>query len=359
MKPVMVPTTDVNSETAIVTAGASPTVRRYRPGSSWPRSRRARRCWTSWPRTRATCCGAPRRARRYRSLKPLAYLFPTRRGASKSTPPGWRRRPCRPRRRHPTACVRRHPRRARAAELGVDLASLATGELVTVKMVEAAAGNGASAPPPELPLPLDAPSGVERVAVIGAGLGATQVIDIFAPGPYRPNAPRRRQQAVAVVDDDRAPVGGTGGRGSRRRRQRSSLEELFAERPFRLRRDRDRHLGIRPGPGFGSCAATSASRSPTPSIRPPGSAPAWSSGPGTSSAPTAISASARASGTTTSCPRYNSFDHHNVLGTDITTGPGCMTSGLVRIGDRVRLGTGIFVEPHWRSETARRWRREP
>jgi acetyltransferase-like isoleucine patch superfamily enzyme len=43
---------------------------------------------------------------------------------------------------------------------------------------------------------------------------------------------------------------------------------------------------------------------------------------------------------------YNSFDHHNVLGSDISTGPGCMTSGLVRIGDRVRLGTGIFVEPH-------------
>ena len=43
---------------------------------------------------------------------------------------------------------------------------------------------------------------------------------------------------------------------------------------------------------------------------------------------------------------YNSFDHHNVLGSDISTGPGCMTSGLVRIGDGVRLGTGIFVEPH-------------
>ena len=24
---------------------------------------------------------------------------------------------------------------------------------------------------------------------------------------------------------------------------------------------------------------------------------------------------------------YNSFDHHNVLGSDISTGPGCMTSG--------------------------------
>jgi UDP-3-O-[3-hydroxymyristoyl] glucosamine N-acyltransferase len=43
---------------------------------------------------------------------------------------------------------------------------------------------------------------------------------------------------------------------------------------------------------------------------------------------------------------YNSFDHHNVLGSDISTGPGCMTSGLVKIGDRTRLGTGIYIEPH-------------
>ncbi len=43
---------------------------------------------------------------------------------------------------------------------------------------------------------------------------------------------------------------------------------------------------------------------------------------------------------------YNSFDHHTRLGNDISTGPGCMTSGLVEIGDRCRLGTGIFIEPH-------------
>jgi acetyltransferase-like isoleucine patch superfamily enzyme len=43
---------------------------------------------------------------------------------------------------------------------------------------------------------------------------------------------------------------------------------------------------------------------------------------------------------------YNSYDHHNRLGSDISTGPACVTSGLVVIGDRVRLGTGIYVEPH-------------
>ncbi len=70
-------------------------------------------------------------------------------------------------------------------------------------MVEAAAGTGASTPPPELPLPLDAPSGVERVAVIGAGFGANQVIDIFATDPTGLTPRRGRQQAVAVIDDDK------------------------------------------------------------------------------------------------------------------------------------------------------------
>jgi len=43
---------------------------------------------------------------------------------------------------------------------------------------------------------------------------------------------------------------------------------------------------------------------------------------------------------------YNSYDHHNRLGSDISTGPACATSGLVILGDRVRLGTGIYVEPY-------------
>ena len=42
---------------------------------------------------------------------------------------------------------------------------------------------------------------------------------------------------------------------------------------------------------------------------------------------------------------HNSFDHHSELGSDITTGPGCVTSGLVKIGDRCRFGMGVFLEP--------------
>jgi sugar O-acyltransferase (sialic acid O-acetyltransferase NeuD family) len=40
------------------------------------------------------------------------------------------------------------------------------------------------------------------------------------------------------------------------------------------------------------------------------------------------------------------FEHHNVLGSGITTGPHVVTSGSVTIGDEVRFGTGIYLEPN-------------
>lgn len=41
-----------------------------------------------------------------------------------------------------------------------------------------------------------------------------------------------------------------------------------------------------------------------------------------------------------------SIEHHNVVGSHVTCGPSVMTSGCVTIGDCVRFGTGVFVEPH-------------
>ena len=40
-----------------------------------------------------------------------------------------------------------------------------------------------------------------------------------------------------------------------------------------------------------------------------------------------------------------SIEHHNKLGSHCTFGPGVMTSGHVEIGDLSRFGAGIFVEP--------------
>lgn len=42
---------------------------------------------------------------------------------------------------------------------------------------------------------------------------------------------------------------------------------------------------------------------------------------------------------------FVNLEHHNVLGSHCTFGPGVMTSGRVIIGDKVRFGTGIFIEP--------------
>ncbi len=39
------------------------------------------------------------------------------------------------------------------------------------------------------------------------------------------------------------------------------------------------------------------------------------------------------------------IEHHNVWGSHITTGPNCSTSSRVEVGDCVKLGTGIFIQP--------------
>ena len=39
------------------------------------------------------------------------------------------------------------------------------------------------------------------------------------------------------------------------------------------------------------------------------------------------------------------IEHHNILGSHCTFGPGVMTSGSVTIEDEVKFGTGVFVEP--------------
>lgn len=42
---------------------------------------------------------------------------------------------------------------------------------------------------------------------------------------------------------------------------------------------------------------------------------------------------------------YTNIDHHNLLGSHCTFGPGVMTSGEVQIHDYVKFGTGIYIEP--------------
>lgn len=336
MKPVMIPTTDVNSETAFVTGWRVPDGTPVQAGELVAEVETSKAVLDVVSPDSGYLLHGAEEGDEVSLSVPLAYLFPTlealqehaareQEAAAQAAAAG------------SDGVLATAPAIRRAAELGIDLAGLSAGELITVKMVEAASGNGAAAPPAELPLPLEAPRDVERVAVIGAGLGATQVIDIFAAGGTA-------QHAVAIVDDDRgrwgeqvAGVPVVGGR--------QQLEQLFVDGWFdtaviaigtsvpartRLRAVcRDLRIpltnaidptvricsGVELGKGNVVCAFCHF-------------------GVGTRV------------GDNNFLSAYCSFDHHNALGSDIATGPGCATSGVVHIGDRVRMGTGIFVEPH-------------
>ncbi len=229
------------------------------------------------------------------------------------------------------------PARRRAAELGIDLAALGAGSgLVTVRMVEEAAATAAPAAPADLPPLLDAPAGVQRIVLIGAGLGATQVIDILEQS--------ETQRAVAIVDDSPerwgadvlgVPVVGGSDRLGELFEQgaldavviaistsvpaRTRLRELCQIRGIPLANAIDSSArigrGVQMGTGNIICAFCH------------------------------FGVEARI-GDNNFFSAYNSFEHHNVLGSDISTGPACVTSGLVTVGDRVRMGTGIFIQPH-------------
>jgi len=343
MKPVMIPTTDVNSETAIVTDWRVPDRSPVQAGALVAEVETSKAVLDVLAPDSGYLLRGADVGKEVSLAEPLAYLFPTPDALEAHTA------------RLAKAAVEvaattsedmraTVPATRRAAELGVDLASVATGELVTVKMVEAAAGSEAATPPPELLSPLDAPTGVERVAIIGAGFGANQVIDIFATDPTGLTPRRRRQHAVAVIDDDQSRwegrlagvpiVGGA-----------PQLEDLFASGhldsgviaigtsiPARTRyRELCGALGI---------PLTNAI-DPTARI-----CTDVELGTGNIICAHCHFGVGTRVGDNNMLSAHNSFDHHNVLGTDITTGPGCTTSGLVHIGDRVRMGMGICIEPH-------------
>jgi acetyltransferase-like isoleucine patch superfamily enzyme len=334
MKPVVVPTTDVNSETAVVTAWQVPDRSLVRTGDLLAEVETSKALLEVLAPDAGYLLRCAEEGEQILLVRPLAHRCATdgaldehaarlteASAAASASTDGVRA----------TA-----PAIRRATELGVDISSLSVPGLITVKTVEAAAGRRAMTPAPELPMPLSAPAGVERIALIGAGLGATQVIDILAHGAS--------SRAVAIVDDDQdrwagqvagvPVVGGT-----------QQLKQHYADGRFDSAvvsistsvpaRTRFREL----------CGEL---RLPLANAIDPTARLAAEVEIGAGNVVCAFchfGVGARI-GDNNFLSAYNSFDHHTVLGSDISTGPGCMTSGLVRIGDRARLGTGIFVEPH-------------
>jgi acetyltransferase-like isoleucine patch superfamily enzyme len=223
--------------------------------------------------------------------------------------------------------------KTRAEELGVDLTTLDTSRLITVKEVEAAVAQNVD--PATLPAPLKAPEDQERVLLIGGARGATQVIDIF-----RGNT---TQTAVAIVDDDRSKwgtevygvpvVGGSDRIGPLFEAGAFDAVVIAISTSVKARamfRERCAALGV---PLTNAIDATSKVASEV------------TMGRGNVLCAFVQIGTSAIVGDNNFISAYNSFEHHNVLGSDISTGPACVTSSRVKVGDRCRLGTGIYIEP--------------
>ena len=331
MKPVLVPTTDVNSETAVMLAWHADDRSEVKAGEVIAEIETSKAIIdVSAPET-GILLHAAREGAEVRLAEPLAYLFADA-DALEVYAEGEQRRRASAAESVPRAT---EPARRRAEELGIDLASISSDALITVGMVEAAVAAAATAMI-ELPQPSPGVTGLPRIALIGAGLGATQVIDILRAA--------KSGTAVAIADDDPSRWAG-------------EVMDVPVVGGF------ERLVALFEADAFDAAIITISTSVPARArLR----EALTSSGIPLANAidPTARIADGVAFGTgnivcafchfgvgtvvgdNNFLSAYNSYDHHNRLGSDISTGPACATSGLVVLGDRVRLGTGIYVEPH-------------
>ncbi|MBW8873581.1 MAG: bifunctional N-acetylglucosamine-1-phosphate uridyltransferase/glucosamine-1-phosphate acetyltransferase [Acidobacteria bacterium] len=339
MRPVIVPTADVNSETCTIVRWLSADGALVRPDDLVVEVETSKAVLDVPAGGEGLLLRAAREGEEVPMGGTVAYLFPDRVSLEE-----FRERLEHERQQALEMAAKgatRGPRASRKArELatrhGVDLAALAKTGLITTQDVEAAIRRTAPVDPAPALSPLPAGQGVERILVLGGGLGATQVLDILGGNPAR--------RAVAILDDNRElwgrDVGGVPVVGGRERiaglyrdgeidagivsistsiRVRKMFRELCRDLgvPMTNAIDRTAKIGadVRLGMGNVICAFCHL-------------------GVGA------------VVGDNNFLSAYNSFDHHCVLGSDISTGPSCVASGCVEIGSRVRMGTGIFIEPY-------------
>jgi acetyltransferase-like isoleucine patch superfamily enzyme len=331
MKPVLVPTTDVNSETGLLVAWHVGDRSKVEADETIAEVETSKAIIEVPAPGAGFLLHAAREGTEVRFTEPIARLFVDAEALEAYAREEERRR---------TESVESGPRatapaRNRAEELGVDLASIGGDSLITVGMVEAAAAAAMTARI-ELPDPLPGATALPRIALIGAGLGATQVIDILQAA--------QSGTAVAVVDDDASHWAGqvmgvpvVGGF--------ERLVTLFGEGAFdaaiiTISTSVPARARLREALEANGIPLANAI-DPTARI-----ADGVTFGTGNVICAFCHFGVDTVVGDNNFLSAYNSYDHHNRLGSDISTGPACVTSGLVVIGDRVRLGTGIYVEPH-------------
>lgn len=329
MNPVLVPTTDVNSETGVLLSWHAADRAEVAAGDTLAEIETSKAIIDVPAPAAGFVLHAAREGAEVRLTEPVAHLFEDL-AALEAFAAEAAQRSAAAAESGPRATA---PARRRAAELGVDLATLDADGLITVGMVEAAAATVVTT---DLPDPLPGVQGRPRIALIGAGLGATQVIDILQAS--------ESGTAVAIVDDDATrwatevmgvPVVGGFDR----------LVSLFEESAFDAA-----IIAISTSvPARARLRAALAARGvPLANAIDPTARIAAGVRFGTGNVVCAFCHFGvdTVVGDNNFLSAYNSYDHHNRLGSDISTGPGVATSGLVELGDRVRLGTGIHVEPH-------------
>ena len=189
VKPILVPTTDVNSETGLLLAWHADDRSEVEAGETIAEIETSKAIIDVPAPEAGFLLHAVREGAEARLTEPVARLFADL-DALEAYAEQEQRRHAEAAESGPRATG---PARRRAGELGVDLASIGGDALITVGMVEAAAAAATTATI-ELPDPLPGAAALPRIALIGAGLGATQVIDILqAAGSGT---------AVAIADDD-------------------------------------------------------------------------------------------------------------------------------------------------------------
>ena len=330
MRPVLVATTDVNSETGLLVEWLADNRSEVKAGEIIAEIETSKAIIEVPAPDGGFLLHAVREGTEVRLTEPVARLF----DGIKALEAYAEEEQCRRAEAAASGPRATEPARRRAEELGVDLASIGGDSLITVGMVEAAVA-AASTAMIDLPDPLPGAAGMPRIALFGAAFGATQVIDILQAA--------KSGTAVAVADDDASRwagevmgvpvVGGFErlvtlfGEGAfdaaiiaiGQVSARARLREELADNGIPLANAIDPTARIASGVTFGTgnivCAFCHF-------------------GVGS------------AVGENNFLSAYNSYDHHNRLGSGIATGPACTTSGFVVLGDRVRLGTGIHLEPH-------------
>lgn len=326
MKPVLVPTTDVNSDTGLLLTWLADDRGKVEAGQIIAEIETSKAIFEVSAPEGGFLLHAAREGAEVRLAEPVARLFADV-GALEAYAEGEQRRCAETFESGPRAT---EPARRRAEELGVDLASIDGEALITVGMVEAAAGAAAA----ELPDPLPGVAALPRIALIGAAYGAAQVIEILRAA--------ESGTAVAIVDDDASRWAGTvmgvpvvGGF--------QRLVALFGEGAFDAAIIAIGQVAARAR----LREALAANSIPLANAIDPTARIAADVKFGTGNIVCAFChfGVGTVVGDNNFLSAYNSYDHHNRLASDIATGPGCTTSGLVVLGNRIRLGTGIHVEP--------------